>query len=116
MLPDGGVFDPVADPFTFEIDSGSGAVFSVTIPGGALSADRMGVLHASSVSTVPANGDATIRIVKSRTGNCYGLQFKARKLGLPNVDSTMNLRVVVGSNVLSQSLMFRNISGHLLLP
>lgn len=115
-LPDGMIFDSYSDTVTVELSSAEGEVFALTVPPTALIHERTGAVRFTGASTLPSIGTASIRITKNRTGNAYALLLYSRKLNLANIGTTTNLRLMVGSSVLTQAVLFRDSRGRLVVP
>jgi hypothetical protein len=115
-LPAGVAFDPDVDSATIELSSSEGAVLSLTAAATTFTRDRAGTLRLTRTPEVPTAGTVTVRVIKLRTGNAYAFYVTGLKLALSNANTTMALRLVVSGNVLSQSALFRDVSGRLMLP
>ncbi len=115
-LPDGQTLDPDTDTISVELDDGDGTLFATTMPAASMTLTRRGVMRSSTTPSSPADGDVVVRIVRRRRGNGYVLRLRSHSLSLGSAAATMNLRVTVGSAILSQSLSFRNVRRRMVAP
>jgi thermitase len=116
-LPDGEALDPQTDAVDVELTDADGAVFATAVPAASMTPSRTGAMRAQATSTSPVNGDVTVKIVRNRRGNGYHIKLSGHALSLGSVAvGTMNLRVTVGSEVLSQSLSFRTVRNRMVVP
>ena len=115
-LPDGEALDPQTEAVDVELTDADGAVFATAVPAASMTPTRTGAMRAYATSTSPANGDVMVKIVRNRRGNGYHIKLNGHALSLGAVTTTMNLRVTVGSQVLSQSLSFRNVRNRMVVP
>jgi hypothetical protein len=77
---------------------------------------RRNTLKFSGAVDVPASGKIQVKIKPAPKGNVYMLNISGRLLDLSAVDTAMELRVVIGSSVLSQPLVFRDKGSSLSVP
>jgi thermitase len=115
-LPSGVVFDPASEAVTLDLTSGRGSVLSATIPRASLLSARRGVLRFTGSSDTPGSDALSVTITKKTYGNGYSLKISDTAATLPNVDSTLNVRVGVGTQVLTQSVTLRASRAKLVLP
>jgi len=116
-LPDGEGLDPQADAVDVELTGADGAVFATAVPAASMTPTRTGAMRAHAISSSPANGDVTVRIVRNRRGSGYHLKLNGHALSLGSVAvGTMNLRLTIGTQVLSQSLSFRVVRNRMVVP
>jgi thermitase len=115
-LPSGVVFDPASEAVTLDLTSDRGSVLSVTIPPPSLVPTRGRVMRFIGSSDAPGSDTLKVTINKKNFGNGYSLKISDTADTLPNVDSTLNVRVGVGTQVLTQSVTLRQTRTKLLLP
>jgi type VII secretion-associated serine protease mycosin len=114
-LPEGAVFDPFADRLDIELSTATEVVTAVSVASGGLQR-RRSTLKFSGAVDVPASGKIQVKIKPTPQGNVYMLNISGRLLDLSAVDTEMELRVVLGSSLLWQSLVFRDKGSSLSVP
>jgi thermitase len=115
-LPSGVVFHPDTEAVTIDFTSSRGDVLSITIPPASLLRNRRGVLYFIGSSTTPGGDTFVVKITKNTYGNGYKLGVAGTTATLANGDPTLNVRVGVGAQVLTQSVTLRPKGAKLILP
>lgn len=116
QLPAGLELDSANDAVTIDVSGPQGMVFSMPVAAATLTPDRSGAMRVTGLAAIPTNGGVSVRIAKARSGSGYTFTVTGRGLSLTNVAATMNLQIAIGSNLLSQAVLFRDVYGRLMLP